>query len=93
MAQIQMKLASTEMKSVGMRPWSSSFSEHFWSLHGHYEVTTRSLRFEFSFMNGSSFDSRCSVDHFGHVVTVRSTVATRLRSRFGFMKGQLNTVG
>ena len=66
-------------------------AEHFWSLQGHYEVTTLSLRSEFGFMNGSSFDSRF-LDHFvttwslrgHHAVTTRSP---RFRFGFGFMNG------
>ena len=56
-------------------------AEHFWSLQGHYEITTLSLRSEFGFMNGSSFDSRF-LDHF---VTGHYAVTTpSLRGHHGF---------
>ena len=45
--------ATTGMKpsSLGKQPQSI-----FWSLHGHYDATARSLRF--GFVNGSSFEPR-----------------------------------
>ena len=62
-----------EPSSLGKQPRS-----FFWSLHGHYEVTTRSLRF--SFRNGSSFEPTLNGSSFGPIL--RSFRSRMLRVAF-----------